>query len=84
MPFRRTGLVAVFLLGVIMWTPSLAYLAALELIAAADLGLAREAVNLDPAGVAAYGVGTRRAHRGSWSARTNAGATPPRGCGPGR
>jgi|SRR5579859_607593 len=44
--FRRTGLFAVFFLGVIMWTPSFAYLAALELIAAADLGLAREALNL--------------------------------------
>jgi hypothetical protein len=45
-PFRRTGLVAVFFLGVIMWTPSFAYLAALELIAAADVGVAREALNL--------------------------------------
>ena len=44
--FARTGLLAVFMLGVIMWTPSFAYLAALELIAAADLGVVREALNL--------------------------------------
>ena len=40
------GLVAMFLLGAAMWTPSIAYVAALELIAEAQLSFAGVALNL--------------------------------------
>ena len=43
---RAGGLIGIFLLGVTMWTPSFAYLAALQLIVDADLPLAAQAVNL--------------------------------------
>ena len=43
---RAGGLIGIFLLGVTMWTPSFAYLAALQLIVDADLPLASQAVNL--------------------------------------
>jgi hypothetical protein len=43
---RRGRKVAIFLLGVIMWTPSFAYLAALQLIADAQLNMSGVVLNL--------------------------------------
>jgi hypothetical protein len=43
---RGRGYVGIFLLGMVMWTPSFAYVAAIDLIVASGLGLPAQILNL--------------------------------------